>query len=575
LLLGTRELDVRAECGVDLPPLLAGLTHYFAGVVMCGQQWLAVQDDYDFLRINHFVIGLRDADAAAVTPGTDVPALATEVAALAGWRLEVTAAQGDCCVDCMAYWAGRPRTLETYSAIRVHLAEFAASVADDPRWQAAFRWCAEGPSQPAGLELAAMRERLVPLASGAHGPSWADEPDQSLPEVGFAELPDASRSEAAALRTPAKRPRTGCRSPSPRPAAAAVEGASPLSSACAASAAGDTEVSPSAAGTSPLGTPVAAAGRAGFRQWLLAFPEEERQKRVRSYAAFIEAQSEFAAAVPARKPSAALAERGPKAVYRATKVRERLATGVAYLAWRRGEGKESKAPLVEFMRTQRRYSGRVPKRDTQWLARCAELASSDEGGQLAVVPRGACGGRRPPLCEARTPSQTLLRRRLRQGPPAKCPILRELLWDWFVDIRASVASRVSPRLMLAKARQLADQVLQEQKKSDAYEPLPVLDKHWLLRFKREKGIVFRRSNMRFKCSKTVLLARLRAMWRNTIAVRRLAEHFLSTDLAHAFLGIDEKPLHFNEGGSKGAHTLEVVGQPAVRLKENHAATRSR
>ena len=130
-------------------------------------------------------------------------------------------------------------------------------------------------------------------------------------------------------------------------------------------------------------------------------------------------------------------------------------------------------------------------------------------------------------------------------------------------------------MMLAKARQLADQVLQEQKKSSAYEPLPVLDKHWLLRFKRDKGIVFRRPNMRFKCSKVVLLARLRAMWRNTIAVRRLAEHFLSTDLAQAFWGIDEKPLHFNEGGSKGARTLEVAGQPAVRLKENHAATRSR
>ena len=54
-----------------------------------------------------------------------------------------------------------------------------------------------------------------------------------------------------------------------------------------------------------------AAGRAGFRQWLLDFPDEERLKRVRSYAAFVEAQSEFAAAVQAREPSAALAAGRP------------------------------------------------------------------------------------------------------------------------------------------------------------------------------------------------------------------------------------------------------------------------
>jgi len=154
-------------------------------------------------------------------------------------------------------------------------------------------------------------------------------------------------------------------------------------------------------------------------------------------------------------------------------------------------------------------------------------------------------------------------------------LIREFLWDWFVDIRRSVATTISPKFMLFKAREIAGMIVNEQRKIGAFEPLPVLDRHWLQRFKRDKGIVFRKPNLRYKCSKVVLLRRLRAMWLNVFRVRRLAEHFLKTDLSEVFYGIDEKPLHFNESGSKAVRTLEIVGAPAVRLKENHAATRER
>ena len=111
----------------------------------------------------------------------------------------------------------------------------------------------------------------------------------------------------------------------------------------------------------------------------------------------------------------------------------------------------------------------------------------------------------------------------------------------------------------------ADMVLKEQRKLGLVEPMPSFDKHWLGRFKQDKGIVFRRPNQRFKCSKPVLLRRLRAMWLNIIRVRRLAEVTLGTDLSGAFYGIDEKPIHFNEAGSKQARTLELEGAPAVPL----------
>ncbi len=65
------------------------------------------------------------------------------------------------------------------------------------------------------------------------------------------------------------------------------------------------------------------------------------------------------------------------------------------------------------------------------------------------------------------------------------------------------------------------------------------------------------------------------MWVNNIKVRRLAQRLLGTDLAEDMYGIDEKPLHFNESGSKNCRTLEIAGAPSVKLKENHSATRER
>ena len=82
--------------------------------------------------------------------------------------------------------------------------------------------------------------------------------------------------------------------------------------------------------------------------------------------------------------------------------------------------------------------------------------------------------------------------------------------------------------------------------------------------------------MRFKCSKPVLIERLRAMWLNVIRVRRLLFHFTGVDAGNRMYGIDEKPIHRNGGGgSKMTRTLEIAGAPSVRLNENHAATRER
>ena len=213
------------------------------------------------------------------------------------------------------------------------------------------------------------------------------------------------------------------------------------------------------------------------------------------------------------------------------------------------------------------------KADRSWLRNCIEL-HENESGSVGVVRHG-CGGKRPTMASGRIPNLHLLRRRRGQGRRFKCPAIREQLWDWFVDVRGSIASTISPKFVMLKARSIAHELFDIQRRTGCYTAMPKIDKFWLLRWKRDYGVVWRKPNRKFKASKATMIRRLRAMWLNTIRVRRLASLALDTDLADKFYGIDEKPLHFNEGGSKDVRTLEIAGAPAVRLKRNHAASRER
>ena len=221
------------------------------------------------------------------------------------------------------------------------------------------------------------------------------------------------------------------------------------------------------------------------------------------------------------------------------------------------------------------YPGAPPKKDRQWLAGARLLAKSRLEAAASLSVAGDRGGQLPNRFR-RTPEHLLKRMRLRQGRPFKAALVREGLWDWFCDVRRSVAASLSPRLVLMKAKELATEVLKEKHAlGGGIESIPKLDKHWLLRWKRDKGIVFRRPNARYKASLEVMQKRLRAMWLNTVRVRALAEALIGNDLSERFWGIDEKPIHFNEAGSKGTRTLELQGAPEVRLKQNHNATRER
>lgn len=278
-------------------------------------------------------------------------------------------------------------------------------------------------------------------------------------------------------------------------------------------------------------------------------------------------QDEFYASreVAVASPSVRVGGRGCKPAY---KFDYRVGLGLEYLAWAdTDKGKASaKCSLKAFSETKWLLKD-VPKKTRAFVRRCAiaaeEFKSGDKIWKTTGVRQSGQGVARPQR----------LRKGGNAGRPVKAMCLREGIWDWFVSIRSAVATRIPPKLVLVKAQALASELIKEMERTGVWIDLPKLDKHWLRRWKQHYGVSLRKPNRRYKCSKAVLLARLRAMWVTTVRIRALAKYTLKRDLICE--GYDQKGLHMNEGGSKNTGSLDIKGAPEVRLKENHAATRQR
>ena len=129
--------------------------------------------------------------------------------------------------------------------------------------------------------------------------------------------------------------------------------------------------------------------------------------------------------------------------------------------------------------------------------------------------------------------------------------------------------------MLQHAKLIATDCVQTMCEKGHFIGFPIVNMKWLYRFRIDHGIVLRQPNRRYKVSWEVACNRCCADWLNNIRVRRMAEHFLGSDLADRIFGVDEKPLHYNESGSKAVKTLELEGAPHVSLRTNHSASRER
>ena len=85
---------------------------------------------------------LQASPARVARPGR--PSSGRAPAAGAGWSLRATVAQGDCGIDAMAYWEGRPRTPETWQRVRLELAAAMVALRGCTMWQDAYIGCEGG-----------------------------------------------------------------------------------------------------------------------------------------------------------------------------------------------------------------------------------------------------------------------------------------------------------------------------------------------------------------------------------------------------------------------------------------------
>ena len=101
-------------------------------------------------------------------------------------------------------------------------------------------------------------------------------------------------------------------------------------------------------------------------------------------------------------------------------------------------------------------------------------------------------------------------------------VLREALYEWFIDIKGSVLTTISPHCMLRRSRHLAGIILREMAKRGKLITLPIIDARWLRRFLAHYRIVLRQPNRTYKVSRALGDMRCVAEWTNVIKVRRLA-----------------------------------------------------
>jgi len=571
-------------------------------------------------RVNHYLIG-KKASASAGDAGDHVPEMAgghgpktsgghgpqslggpkppkrkqcaVRAASLAGWRLLQTQACGDCGIDVMAYHDGHVRVPSSWRKIREELANFMTGVKDDVGWQCLYKACQEAePSSSTGASTTGASSTVASssAASSSAGPFVGGLALEAtgLPHavLGAPAVVAAGLSELARPSLPVGAtglPMSCGQGPLSPASPQAVATSLPAVVATGPSASGGhvpPPLPPPPLPPPPLPHPeepapgvVDAVGPKAFVAWIQSLPRKRLDEVTSGLAAFLEAEDQWRAE---QKAHVAGARSLPKGRFRlAQLLNYKRAVGLRFLSWRAAAGQESKSVLKDFLRSFRDYKGKLPpKNDRVWLRSCIKLAK-DADAEANLLAKKGRGGKRPTMAKARTPDAFLRRRRGGQGRRFKCPVVREMLFDWFVDMRASVAGILTPHFVMAKAKQLAAAALEHMRQTGVYAPLPKINRGWLLRWKRDYGVVLRRPNMRYKCSKPLLIQRLRAMWVNNIKVRRLFQHFCGHDASACIWGIDEKPLHMNEGGSKNVKTLELCGAPSVRLKENHAATRER
>ena len=193
-----------------------------------------------------------------------------------------------------------------------------------------------------------------------------------------------------------------------------------------------------------------------------------------------------------------------------------------------------------------------------------------------------------------------------QGRPTKMPELRHLLFQWFVDVRSSVKSRLRNRVALTTARGMIKDIQGAALREGRLLPVPPNIDHplWLRRWQMEFGISLKHPTRRFKISRGKCKRRTRnAIVNSHIARQAFVLLYGGSNECDVSVGcrcrvgrrgrvgcrrsrglpqecmvisLDQKGCYFNRSESKNTTTLHHTGSRGpVDLKTNHAQSRSR
>ena len=314
-----------------------------------------------------------------------------------------------------------------------------------------------------------------------------------------------------------------------------------------------------------------------------------------------------------------------KLIYHSTTVSYRVVVGRAFHDWRAAPGAASKAPYADFVRYWFGLQGKkVDSARKMFVKRSSELATKQDKGENVSL----CGAPKKRVMHGSL-VRSGARRRItcQQGPRPRAGFIREALFDWFVDIRSAVACRIPPKFVLRHAERMADACVKDMARTGCFFPMPKLDRKWLKRWQRDycvlelsidppvrpppvtpasanpvraieggasakRGtqptwhtthnrahstqlveVTFRKPNKRYKCAWTTLADRVTMTMKNVYFARALIFELFGHD--PEIIGLDQTPIYMNEQGSRKDGTLELMGVPEVKLKENCALTRQR
>ena len=143
----------------------------------------------------------------------------------------------------------------------------------------------------------------------------------------------------------------------------------------------------------------------------------------------------------------------------------------------------------------------------------------------------------------------------------------------------NVKCRITTGILEAQAKVIAAdyaEIRQMRRESGETMPsadeMPSINASWVRRWRKQFRVSRRARTVYYKVSREKLKHRLGVIWRNSIRLRCLHEHFFWPDKLR-WRSYDQKPLWFNAVG--GSRTLAVTGTKDVDIRENHHATRAR